>query len=131
LGKDLKFRLNKSEVKELIELTNGYSASDISNLVSDAAMGPVRELGMQALEEKEIPPVTFKHFKESLASVKPSYSVNTLKRLNEWDENFGSKINVPKLNSQKSLDKEKDPDEMVSSYKQENKGFLQSFFGSN
>ncbi|ETO29528.1 hypothetical protein RFI_07595 [Reticulomyxa filosa] len=120
LGKDLHYKLSKSEMKELIELTDGYSASDINNLVN-------------------IPPVTFSHFKEALANVKPSYTKNSLKKLTEWDDTFGSKMNVQKLSFQKSQEqvceqntdnvKEKEnKNERSPVQKQENKSFWGSLF---
>lgn len=36
------YRLKENELNEIVELTEGYSGSDLTNLTKDAALGPIR-----------------------------------------------------------------------------------------
>lgn len=77
---------------ELIELTNGYSGSDITSLAKDAAMVPLRELGDRLLStpNENIRPITLEDFKNSLNYIKPSVSKDGLLEYEKWAERFGS-----------------------------------------
>lgn len=84
--------LTDEDFNILIELTRGYSGSDITSLAKDAAMGPLRELGDQLLhtERENIRPIELKDFKNSLEYIKPSVSKEGLAKYEEWASQFGS-----------------------------------------
>ena len=42
--KDVKYKLTKSDQRELAICTEGFSFADLNALVKDAAMGPIRDL---------------------------------------------------------------------------------------
>merc|ERR1712242_315090 len=44
-GKGLRVALKDRDIAEVVKATEGYSGSDLKNLVNDAAMGPIRSLG--------------------------------------------------------------------------------------
>ena len=87
-----KHTLSDEDFAELIELTDGYSGSDITSLAKDAAMGPLRELGDQLLfmDREDIRPIGLIDFKNSLEYIKPSVSKDGLQQYEEWAEKYGS-----------------------------------------
>jgi SpoVK/Ycf46/Vps4 family AAA+-type ATPase len=86
-------RLTDEDVAKLAKDTAGFSGADIKSLCTDAAMGPIRQLGPRALEVevKDVPPISFKHFRRSLKGMKPSVAPSDLVQYEEWDQNYGSK----------------------------------------
>ena len=86
-------RLTDSDVAKLAKETEGYSGADLKSLCTDAAMGPIRMLGSKALEVEaaDVPPISFKHFRQSLRSMKPSVAPSDLVQYEEWDKVYGSK----------------------------------------
>ena len=87
-----KHNLDDAAFAELLNLTEGYSGSDITSLAKDAAMGPLRELGDKLLEttRESIRPLEVKDFKNSLEYIKPSVSQEGLEKYEEWAAKFGS-----------------------------------------
>ena len=86
-------RLSPSDVNKLARETNGYSGADLKALCTDAAMGPIRQLGARALqvEATDVPPISYKHFRQSLRSMKPSVAPADLLQYVEWDKVYGSR----------------------------------------
>jgi SpoVK/Ycf46/Vps4 family AAA+-type ATPase len=86
-------RLTKEDVEKLAKETKGFSGADLKSLCTDAAMGPIRQLGPKALsiEIKDVPPISFKHFRRSLKGTRPSVAPADLVQYEEWDKVFGSK----------------------------------------
>ncbi|SCU78456.1 LADA_0A05710g1_1 [Lachancea dasiensis] len=84
--------LTEDDFTELLELTDGYSGSDITSLAKDAAMGPLRELGDKLLSTRrdQIRAITLQDVKNSLSYIKPSVSKDGLEQYEEWAEKFGS-----------------------------------------
>ncbi|ODQ66257.1 AAA-domain-containing protein [Nadsonia fulvescens var. elongata DSM 6958] len=87
-----KHGLNPEDFDTLLELTDGFSGSDITALAKDAAMGPLRSLGDKLLvtPRDEIRPVNIEDFKASLKTVRPSVGKDGLKQFEEWSQEFGS-----------------------------------------
>lgn len=87
-----KHTLNEEDFVELVELTAGFSGSDITSLAKDAAMGPLRELGEQLLltPRENIRSIALKDFKNSLKYIKPSVSQEGLDKYEDWALQFGS-----------------------------------------
>ncbi|BFZ60826.1 hypothetical protein YB2330_001878 [Saitoella coloradoensis] len=88
-----KHGLTPEQIAELVELTDGYSGSDITALAKDAAMGPLRSLGEDLLTtpRDQIRPMSFDDFRMSLSTVRPSVSKEGLKEFEKWDKEFGSR----------------------------------------
>lgn len=86
-------RLTEADVTKLAKETAGYSGADLKSLCTDAAMGPIRMLGSKALEVQaaDVPPISYKHFRQSLRSMKPSVASADLVQYEEWDKIYGSK----------------------------------------
>ncbi|GAV54202.1 hypothetical protein ZYGR_0AK07040 [Zygosaccharomyces rouxii] len=87
-----KHTLSDEDFLELVELTAGFSGSDITSLAKDAAMGPLRELGEQLLltPRENIRSIALKDFKNSLRYIKPSVSQEGLEKYEDWAAQFGS-----------------------------------------
>ncbi|KAF3435230.1 hypothetical protein FNV43_RR22317 [Rhamnella rubrinervis] len=95
LEKDGLFKLAKEEIDTICNLTEGYSGSDMKNLVKDASMGPLREALKQGIEitelkKEDMRPVTLQDFEYALQEVRPSVSLNELGTYEEWNKQFGS-----------------------------------------
>lgn len=84
--------LTEPELDELVEITDGFSGSDITALTKDAAMNPLRELGEKLLftPKEEIRGLELADFKTSLQYIRPSVSKEGLSRFDEWATNYGS-----------------------------------------
>lgn len=56
-------------------------------------MGPIRQLGSRALDitVEELPPISYKHFRQSLRGMRPSVSAEDIKQYIEFDKTYGSK----------------------------------------
>ncbi|KAL7615214.1 hypothetical protein Lser_V15G07857 [Lactuca serriola] len=95
LNKDGFFKLSAEDIDTISKLTDGYSGSDMTNLVKDASMGPIREILEQGaeitnLKMEDMRSVTLQDFKDALQEVRPSVSQNELGKYEEWNNQFGS-----------------------------------------
>ncbi|GMH15035.1 hypothetical protein Nepgr_016876 [Nepenthes gracilis] len=95
LEKDGLFKLSKDDIDIICKLTEGYSGSDMKNLVKDASMGPLRDALRQGIEisklnKEDMRPVTLQDFRDALREVRPSVSMNELGIYEEWNKQFGS-----------------------------------------
>lgn len=84
--------LTEEERKGLLQLTEGFSGSDITALTKDAAMGPLRALGDKLLttSREDIRPIGYQDFVSSLAFIRPSVSKEGLKAFEDWAAEYGS-----------------------------------------
>ena len=78
--------LSWDDLNELVELSEGFSGSDITSLTKDAAMNPLRELGDKLLctSKEDIRCVNLKDFKTSLKYIRPSVSLENLDKFEDW-----------------------------------------------
>ncbi|TVU50426.1 hypothetical protein EJB05_01797 [Eragrostis curvula] len=95
LEKDGLFMLSEEETSTICKLTEGYSGSDMKNLVKDASMGPLREALQRGTEitklnEEDMRPVMLKDFENALQEVRPSVSSSELGIYEQWNRQFGS-----------------------------------------
>ncbi|KAK4282256.1 hypothetical protein QN277_013653 [Acacia crassicarpa] len=103
LDKDGLFMLTKEEIDTICDKTEGYSGSDMKNLVKDASMGPLREALKQGIEitklnKEDMRPVALQDFMDALKEVRRSVSSNELGAYEKWNEQFGS-LSSEKLES--------------------------------
>ncbi|GEQ69306.1 hypothetical protein JCM33374_g2977 [Metschnikowia sp. JCM 33374] len=84
--------LSEDDFNKLIDLTEGFSGSDITLLAKDSAMGPLRSLGDKLLSTptEEIRPIKLEDFVESLKYIRPSVSSEGLGEYENWASKFGS-----------------------------------------
>ncbi|KAI3520681.1 hypothetical protein L1887_10131 [Cichorium endivia] len=95
LNKDGLFKLSTEDIDSICKLTEGYSGSDMKNLVKDASMGPLREALKQGaeitkLKKEDMRPVTLQDFENALQEVRPSVSLDELGTYENWNNQFGS-----------------------------------------
>jgi SpoVK/Ycf46/Vps4 family AAA+-type ATPase len=88
-----KHSLSESDLDRLVELTDGFSGSDITALAKDAAMGPLRSLGEKLLHMtmEEIRPIHLADFEASLATIRPSVSKQGLQEYEDWARQYGER----------------------------------------
>ncbi|RYP49007.1 hypothetical protein DL768_005198 [Monosporascus sp. mg162] len=88
-----KHSLTDTDIAELVELTEGFSGSDITALAKDAAMGPLRSLGEALLQMTmdDIRPMELGDFKISLRNIRPSVSKEGLLEYEKWARQFGER----------------------------------------
>ncbi|KAI1105396.1 AAA-domain-containing protein [Jackrogersella minutella] len=88
-----KHNLADTGIAELVDLTEGFSGSDITALAKDAAMGPLRALGEALLHMTmdQIRPIELADFKASLKTIRPSVSKEGLKEYEDWARRFGER----------------------------------------
>ncbi len=81
-----------SDVEEIVQRTGGYSGADIRSLCQEAAMGPIREsvMSISRINEADLPPISFAHFRAALKSVRPSVAQKDLELYVKWNEEFGT-----------------------------------------
>ncbi|KAG7663835.1 uncharacterized protein J8A68_002695 [[Candida] subhashii] len=84
--------LSEADYESLVDLTEGFSGSDITALAKDAAMGPLRALGEKLLSTptEQIRPIQLCDFIHSLDYIRPSVSKEGLAKHEEWARKFGS-----------------------------------------
>ncbi|ROT42694.1 AAA-domain-containing protein [Sodiomyces alkalinus F11] len=88
-----KHTLSEAHIAKLVDLTDGFSGSDITALAKDAAMGPLRCLGDALLHMTmdDIRPIQLSDFESSLSTIRPSVSKAGLKEYEDWATVFGER----------------------------------------
>jgi fidgetin-like protein 1 len=83
--------VSDDEIKKLAKDTAGFSGADLKSLCTEAAMGPIRELGSKALEvdANDVPPIAYKHFRMALRRTKPSVAPADLVQYEAFDATYG------------------------------------------
>ncbi|KAF9888346.1 hypothetical protein FE257_008779 [Aspergillus nanangensis] len=85
--------LTDGDINALVQVTDGFSGSDITALAKDAAMGPLRNLGEALLYTPmdQIRAIRFQDFQASLTSIRPSVSSEGLREYEDWAKQFGER----------------------------------------
>jgi SpoVK/Ycf46/Vps4 family AAA+-type ATPase len=90
--------LSASQLDELATRTDGYSNSDLTALIADAALGPLRGMPSQQLlhlPPNQLPPITRAHFEQALAKIRPSVSKERLHAYEAWVKKQDAKKPAP------------------------------------
>jgi SpoVK/Ycf46/Vps4 family AAA+-type ATPase len=92
LLKDQKSSLTPDQILSLAQASNGYSASDLTALCRDAALGPIRDLGASVcdIEVENVRPISYQDFTNSLKHIRASVSPSSIKAFEDWNREFGS-----------------------------------------
>ncbi|KAG0344985.1 hypothetical protein BG004_004032 [Podila humilis] len=88
------YKLTTAEFQKLVQVTEGYSGSDLTALAKDAALGPLRSLGETLLDTPadQVRPILFQDFVQALQSIRPSVSPQSLAAFEEWNRDYGAGI---------------------------------------
>jgi spastin len=83
----VKYSLSDSQLKKIVHATEGYSSADLTALVKDAAMGPLRDVPSEKLmkmDNVDLRPVGSSDFSKALKEFQPSVSKKSLQEYEEW-----------------------------------------------
>jgi spastin len=84
--------LSNYQIKELANMTDGYSGSDLTALAKDAALGPIREKSVEDLKfltANKIRALNINDFKLSLLKIRQSTPREGLRELEKWNRDYG------------------------------------------
>lgn len=81
--------LSKQQLIQLVNITEGYSCSDLTSVGSEAAFGPLRSLGgiqeISKVKQKDVRPINYDDFLSALQSNPRSVSRGLLQRYSQWE----------------------------------------------
>ena len=79
--------------RELAELTEGYSGSDIAIVCREVIMRPIRELdklgSLEGNSEVQVRPINRDDFDQALRKIRPTVSDEEIQHFEDWREEFG------------------------------------------
>lgn len=87
--------LDDSAMAHIVELTDGYSGSDLTAVCHEAAMGPIRELTpaqLQTIKSTDIRGINEKDYEEALKVIRPSVTASNLAQFTSWAAQFGTAL---------------------------------------
>ncbi|KAK8798690.1 hypothetical protein WA158_007774 [Blastocystis sp. Blastoise] len=94
--KNEKTKITKQEMTKIIELTEGYSGSDIKQLCKEAMMNTVRDIrSIETINVKDLRPANIQDFYQALQVIKPSVSKESLNDYIRWNTQFGVQADGP------------------------------------
>ncbi|XP_018024631.1 spastin [Hyalella azteca] len=84
--------ITSEQLDKLAQLTDGYSGFDLTALAKDAALAPIRELGVEEVlscQVSEVRKLTVADFLQSLKKVRKSVSPASLAAFQAWNAEYG------------------------------------------
>ena len=90
--------LSDADIQKIVDKTEGYSGSDMKNLIQEACQGPVRDAvraagaGVASLEEKDLRPVVLRDVAIAARAQRASVEPNEIMRYEVYNEKHGAKI---------------------------------------
>jgi len=92
LLRDQNHVLEVDDFNRIVELTEGYSGSDLYALCGEAALGPVRDVGekLESVALECVRPIQLRDFEVASQVVRASVSENDLVGYREWNAMYGS-----------------------------------------
>ncbi|KAL3808516.1 hypothetical protein ACHAXA_008337 [Cyclostephanos tholiformis] len=104
--------LTDAQLAQLAKDSEGFSGADLKILCTEAAMGPLRKFGAKAVEmnSKDVPPISYKNFRQALRQVNPSVAQSDLASHIEWNNTYGSMVGPRSDDSSQDSDTEGDND---------------------
>eukprot|EP00775_Hariotina_reticulata_P005200 gene5200-5438_t len=111
--------LSPADLDKVVAKTEGYSGSDMRNLIQEACQGPVRaavaRVGEQvaALSDADLRPVRLKDFQHAAKAQRASVTPAEILRYEEYNERHGAKYVLQQQEGQEEADSEGDDDWMT------------------
>ena len=87
-------KISGAQLNKIAQLTEGYSAADLTNLCKDAAMAPLRDIDIHkvaTVSVDKVRPIVFSDFEAALTQIRPSVSQESLEYFEKWNSQFGCK----------------------------------------
>lgn len=87
-----KSQLGADEMEQVVQGTEGFSGADMTQLCREAALGPIRSIGLSdiaTITAEQVRPILYIDFQEALKTVRPSVSSKDLELYEEWNKTFG------------------------------------------
>lgn len=84
--------LTDADLTRLAEFTKGYSGSDLNALAKDAALGPIRELGLNGVKSttaEQVRSITLCDFYDSLKRIRRSVPQDSINLYQNWNKDYG------------------------------------------
>lgn len=83
--------ITEQNLDRIRSLTDGYSGADMRQLCTEAAMGPIRDIGdeIETIDKDDIRAVTVSDFAEAARVVRPTVDDSQLDAYAAWDKKFG------------------------------------------
>ena len=91
-------QLSAEDVRKVVAKTEGYSGSDMKNLIQEACQGPIREAVRRAgaavatLKEQDLRPVVLKDFAVASKAQRASTEPSEIVRYEKYNDKHGAKI---------------------------------------
>ncbi len=91
-------QLSAEDIRKVVAKTEGYSGSDMKNLIQEACQGPIREAVRQAgaavatLREQDLRPVVLKDFAVASKAQRASTEPSEIVRYEDYNDKHGAKI---------------------------------------
>jgi ATP-dependent 26S proteasome regulatory subunit len=83
--------LSEDDLQRIVALTEGFSGSDMSALVKEAALGPIRDLhDIMNIDAGSVRSINVEDFVQALDQIRPSVSETDIGRFLAWNKQFGS-----------------------------------------
>jgi ATP-dependent 26S proteasome regulatory subunit len=86
------YDINDAELQSLVQLTDGFSGSDLANLCREAAFGPIRELGSRVMTAlaSDVRSLQYVDFQNALQNIRPSVSKESIMEFESWSKKYSS-----------------------------------------
>ena len=81
--------LSNSNLKKLVNITEGFSGSDLAAVCKEAALDSVRKLSHQDLNAGKIPMINFKNFENAIKVIRPSVPASSVEFYRKWNQEYG------------------------------------------
>ena len=97
-GGSIAAQLSDADIEKIVEKTDGYSGSDMKNLIQEACQGPIREAVRSAgakvatLQEHDLRPVVRRDFAIAAQAQRASTEPSEIVRYEEYNAKHGAKI---------------------------------------
>jgi len=87
----IKHSLTARHMGSILDSTESYSASDLTALCREAALGPIREFGVSIKDVRasDVRSINFEDFKVALTQIRPSVSKESLRAYEDWNKEYG------------------------------------------
>ena len=81
--------VSEEQKEEVIRMTEGYSCADISTLLRESAMIPLRELNFSLNTKPVVRALSFSDIQKAAKLIRPSVSPDSIQQYIDWNNQFG------------------------------------------